>query len=81
MKYLNKHLQILICDDMDEVEKIKEQNVGNWIAIKDKKVVATSRTFREVMRRVRERKIKDITVVYSPTEEEKKYGYLFLVFY
>lgn len=59
------------------LEKIKKENVGKWIAIRDTEVVATSRTFREVMRIVKEMGIKDITVVYSPTEEEKKYGYLF----
>ena len=33
-----------------ELGRIKEQNIGKWIAVKDKKVVSLSEDFHELMK-------------------------------
>jgi len=59
------------------VEKIKREHVGKWIGLKDGDVVAISDTHEDLYRELRKKSIDDVYVFYSPTEEEKKYGFLF----
>jgi len=61
------------------IEKTKKQNLGKWIAIKDKKTISTSESFNEVMKKLKEKNIVGAYVFYSPRPEEKKYGYLFVL--
>jgi len=61
------------------IEKIKKQNVGKWIAIKDKKPISSSESFNEVVKKLKEKNITGAYVFYSPRPEEKKYGYLFAI--
>jgi len=51
--------------------------VGKWIGLKDGDVVAISDTHEDLYRELRKKSIDDVYVFYSPTEEEKKYGFLF----
>jgi predicted small secreted protein len=60
----------------DKIERIKGENVGKWIAVKDDKPVAVSVDFNEVVKKTKD--IKGVYIFYSPTPEEKKYGYLFV---
>jgi hypothetical protein len=63
-----------------ELGKIKERNVGKWIAVKEGKVVSLSEDFHELMKELGSKKIREgIYVFYSPKPEEKEYGFLFLV--
>lgn len=59
------------------VEKIKREHVGKWIGLKDGDVVAISDTHEDLYRELQKKSIDDVYVFYSPTEEEKKYGFLF----
>ncbi len=62
----------------EELEKIKEQNIGKWIAVKGRKTVSQSEDFHELMKKLEAKKIKKgVYVFYSPKPEEKKYGFLF----
>ena len=61
------------------IKKMKEENVGKWVAIKNKKIISSSESFNEVMKKLKEKKIAGVCVFYSPRPEEKKYGYLFVI--
>ena len=63
---------------MDRLEKIKKKYVGKWIALSDEKVIAASPDFHELHKTLKQKNVKDIFVVKSPTKEEKKYGFLLL---
>lgn len=66
---------------MDNLEEIKRKNAGKWIALKGTDVIASSRDYHELHRILKEMGVKEkITVIHSPSEEEKKYGFL-LIFY
>jgi len=59
------------------VEKIKSKNVGRWIGIKEGKIVTTSENHRDIYKVLKERNLSGVYVFYSPTEKEKRYGFLF----
>ena len=59
------------------IEEVKRKYVGKWIAIKGKDVIAVCDTHEEVYKKLKEKNVNEAYVVYSPTEEEKKYGFLF----
>lgn len=59
------------------IEKIKSENVGKWIGLKDSKVVVTSESHGELYKKLKEQGMNGIYVFYSPTEKEKRYGFLF----
>jgi arginyl-tRNA--protein-N-Asp/Glu arginylyltransferase len=62
---------------MGKIEKIKKEYIGRWIGVKDDELVAVSETHRELYKRLKEIGISGVYVFYSPTEKEKKYGFLF----
>lgn len=64
---------------MDKIEKIKEKYIGMWIGIKDDEPVVVSESHRELYKQLKEKDISGVYVFYSPTEAEKKYGFLFQV--
>jgi hypothetical protein len=59
------------------VEKVKREYVGKWIGLKDGSVVAISDTHEDLYKDLRKKGIDEVYVFYSPTEREKKYGFLF----
>ncbi|MCD6231789.1 hypothetical protein J7K28_04070 [Candidatus Aerophobetes bacterium] len=59
------------------IEKIKSENVGRWIGIKKGKIVTTSENHRDIYKVLKERNLSGVYVFYSPTEKEKRYGFLF----
>jgi len=59
------------------VEKVKREHIGKWIGLKDNEVVVVSETHDEIYKQLKEKGISDVYVFYSPTEKEKKYGFLF----
>lgn len=61
------------------VDKVKRKYVGKWIGLKDGKVVVVSDTYEGVYEELRRRGIDGVYVFYSPTEEERRYGFLFKV--
>jgi len=63
---------------MDKVEKIKREHVdvGRWIGVKDDELVTVSESHRGLYKRLKEKGISGVYVFYSPTEEEKRYGFL-----
>ncbi|MFB0522821.1 MAG: DUF5678 domain-containing protein [Candidatus Bathyarchaeia archaeon] len=63
--------------DAELIEKVKEEYIGKWIGLKGKEVVAVSDTHEEIYKQLKEKAMSDVYVFYSPTEEEKKYGFLF----
>ncbi len=65
---------------MDEIEKIKRDHPGEWISVRDKKIVATSKSHRVLYKKLKEKKIDSTYVIYSPTEKEKRYSFLFFVY-
>ena len=62
---------------MDKIEKIKEKYIGRWIGIKDEELVAVSESHRELYKRLKKEGISGVYVFYSPTEEERRYVFLF----
>lgn len=65
--------------EMDEkfVDQVKAKYVGKWIAIKSGKVLAASAFHEDIYRKLSPRQLDGAYVFYSPTEEQKKYGFLF----
>jgi len=63
--------------EMELVEKVKKEYVGRWIGLRGRDVVAVSDTHDEIFRQLKEKGVSDVYVFYSPTEEEKRYGFLF----
>jgi len=61
------------------VEQAKSKHVGKWIAIKGGKVLATSVFHEEIYKRLRPKELDGAYIFYSPTEEQKKVGFLFPV--
>lgn len=64
---------------MGKIERIKAEYIGRWIGIKDDEVVVVSDSHRKLYKQLREKGISGVYVFYSPTEKEKRYGFLFLV--
>lgn len=62
---------------VEMVEKAKREHVGKWIGLRGKDVVIVSDTHDEIYRQLKEKSVSDVYVFYSPTDEEKKYGFLF----
>lgn len=62
---------------MEKIEKIKMEYIGRWIGVKDDELVAVSESHRELYKQLKEKDISGVYVFYSPTEKEKKYGFLF----
>jgi len=60
-----------------DIENIKREYVGKWIALKEEKVVAVSDSHDEIYKRLKEKNINGAYAFYSPTDEEKKYSFLF----
>jgi len=58
-------------------EKIKREHVGKWIGIKKGNVVAVSETHEDLYRELKKKCVDGVYVFYSPTENEKKYSFLF----
>jgi len=63
--------------EIELVEKVKKEYVGRWIGLRGRDVVAVSDTHDEIFRQLKEKGVSDVYVFYSPSEEEKKYGFLF----
>lgn len=64
--------------DIGFLEEIKKKYVGKWIAVRGKVVVAFSDTHEELLKKLKEKSIDNVYIMYSPTEEEKEYEFLFL---
>lgn len=65
--------------DIDEkvVADSKARHVGKWIALKENKVLGTAEFHEELYKRLKPEELNGAYVFYSPTEEQKKYGFLF----
>lgn len=61
---------------MEKIEQIKKENVGKWIALKDLEVIAVDIDYHELHKILKEKKIKDVMVIHSPSPEEKKVEFL-----
>lgn len=59
------------------IEKIKSEHVGKLIGLKDNELVATSENHRDMYKILIEKGLSGVYVFYSPTEKEKRYGFLF----
>lgn len=59
------------------IERVKSQHVGKWIGLKGTHIVTVSDTHEEVLAKLKKEGIDGVYVFYSPTEEEKQYGFLF----
>jgi len=62
---------------VDVIEKVKKEHIGKWIGLRDKNVIVVSDTHEEIYKQLKEKGISEVYVFYSPTEKEKKYGFLF----
>jgi metallophosphoesterase superfamily enzyme len=63
--------------EVELVERVKAEHVGRWIALRGKDVVVVSDTHDEIYKELKEKGMSDVYVFYSPTKEQKKYGFLF----
>ena len=59
------------------VEEVKREYVGKWVGLRGKDVVVVSDSHDEVYRELKKKKLDGVYVFYSPTEKEKRYGFLF----
>ena len=57
-------------------EKLPSMRLGKWIAVKDDDLVAASGSHRDLYRQLQAKGLGGVYVFYSPTEEEKQYGFL-----
>jgi hypothetical protein len=69
-----------LAQDTGLLEIVKHKHVGKWIGLKGTDVLVVSDTHDEVLRQLKERHVDGAYVFYSPTENEKEYGFLFLVY-
>jgi len=60
-------------------EQIKRKYLGKWIGLRETDVLVICDTHDEVLRELRKRDVDGAYVFYSPTEEERRYAFLFLV--
>ncbi len=62
---------------MIDIEEIKKKNVGMWIAVRGDNVIVKSKDYHELHKMLKEKGLKEkITVVHSPSPEDKKHGFL-----
>jgi len=66
-------------EEMDLLETVKRKHVGKWIGLKDNDVLVVSDSHDEILRQLREKAADGVYVFYSPTENEKEYGFLFVI--
>jgi hypothetical protein len=66
-------------DETDFLETVKRKYVGRWIGLKGQDVLVVSDSHDEILRQLREKRADGVYVFYSPTENEKEYGFLFVV--
>jgi hypothetical protein len=66
-------------EETDFLETVKRKYVGRWIGLKGSDVLAVSDSHDEILRQLREKRVDGVYVFYSPTENEKEYGFLFVV--
>jgi len=59
------------------LEKVKRKHIGKWIGLKDGDVVVVSDTHEDLYGELKKKGVDGVYVFYSPTDEEKKYGFLF----
>jgi hypothetical protein len=67
-------------EEMDFLETVKRKYVGRWIGLKGSDVLVVSDSHDEILRQLREKGADGVYVFYSPTENEKQYGFLFVVY-
>jgi hypothetical protein len=63
--------------EQQRIQELKVKYVGQWISVKDSKLIATSERYEELYDTLKEKNISGAYVFYSPTESEKRYGFLF----
>jgi len=66
-------------NEAELLEAVKRRYVGKWIAVKDRDVLVVTDSHDEILRELKKKNVDAVYVFYSPTEDEKKYGFLFLV--
>jgi len=59
------------------IEKVKSGYVGKWIGVKNGEVMAVSETHEGLYKILRKKSLDGAYIFYSPTEKEKRYGFLF----
>jgi len=59
------------------IQELKAKYIGQWISVKDGELIATSKSHEELYETLKEKNISGAYVLYSPTESEKRYGFLF----
>jgi len=65
--------------ELDEkfVENLKAKYVGRWIAVKGNRLLTTAEFHEDIYRQLTQEEVDEAYIFYSPTEEQKKYGFLF----
>ena len=61
---------------MEKLEQIKKENRGKWIALKDLEIVAVDADYHELHKKLKEKGIKEVMVIYSSSPDEKKVEFL-----
>ena len=69
-----------LAEELSFLETVKHRHVGKWIGVKGTDVLVVSQSHDEVLRELKQRHVDGVYVFYSPTENEKEYGFLFLVY-
>ena len=63
--------------EQQTIQELKAKYVGQWISVKDSKLIVTSESYEELYDTLKKKNISGAYVFYSPTESEKRYGFLF----
>lgn len=61
------------------VEELKTEYKGKWIAVKGRRLLATAEFHEDIYRQLSPEELHQAYIFYSPTDEQKKYGFLFRV--
>jgi hypothetical protein len=72
--------RLRLAEEMGFLESVKRKHVGKWIGVKGTDVLVVSDTHDDMLKQLRERHVDGAYVFYSPTKNEKEYGFLFLVY-
>lgn len=63
--------------DEQFIQQVKTKYVWKWVAVKNGRVLAAGAFHEDLYRKLAAKELDGAYIFYCPTEEQKKYGFLF----
>lgn len=70
---------VVMAEETSLLENARRRYVGKWIGVRGQDVLLVSDSHDEMLKELRNRNLDGVYIFYSPTDSEKKYGFLFMV--